>query len=278
MTATNRAPTRHLRRSLAAAVRATAAGVDMIKRPSHGVVVLAYHRVGAGTDSLVDLPVEMFRRQMDLLATDFNVVPLDEAIQRVKRGDTTSAVALTFDDGTTDFMSHALPIMAELNLPSSIYLATSFADTQTPFAWGAPPISWSDARDAVSSGLVTIEAHTHEHRVMDKVDAAAAAADLDRCNQLIEDNVGVAPRHFAYPKGVIGTSDVRSLVADRYRSAAGARVGVNTPGTDVYELRRSPIQSVDDGPWFERKAAGGLALEGHLREAANHIRYRRSVT
>jgi len=49
-------------------------------------------------------------------------------------------------------------------------------------------------------------------------------------------------------------------------------------GTDLYRLRRSPVQVQDGMVWFLRKARGGMALEDDLRVLRNRRRYAGTVT
>jgi hypothetical protein len=74
-------------------------------------------------------------------------------------------------------------------------------------------------------------------------------------------------------------------VGERFRSAALAGTRVNpyrtkqTPGgTDPQRLARSPIQASDGMQFFERKLAGGMALEDSFRRAMNRARYARAST
>jgi hypothetical protein len=48
--------------------------------------------------------------------------------------------------------------------------------------------------------------------------------------------------------------------------------------TDLHRLARTPVQRSDGMTWFRRKAAGGLALEGTLRERISGRRYAANVT
>jgi hypothetical protein len=90
---------------------------------------------------------------------------------------------------------------------------------------------------------------------------------------------------FAYPKAVPGTPDVARVVRERFRSAALAGTRVNPyrsahpdRGSDPYRLARSPIQVSDGMQFFERKLAGGMALEDSFRRAMNRARYARAET
>ena len=53
---------------LARSVKNLAATADRVRGPRRGVVVLIYHRVGAGSGLQVDLPVDLFAAQMEMLA------------------------------------------------------------------------------------------------------------------------------------------------------------------------------------------------------------------
>jgi peptidoglycan/xylan/chitin deacetylase (PgdA/CDA1 family) len=50
------------------------------------VTILIYHRVGGGSDSDVDLPVEQFEQQLDHLARHHRVISLDQAVAELTAG------------------------------------------------------------------------------------------------------------------------------------------------------------------------------------------------
>ncbi len=201
---------------------------------------------------------------------------LDTVIDGLESGAATSnSVALTFDDGTADFVDVVLPILVEYQLPATLYLSTGFVDSGTNYPADGVPVSWTGLRDAVSTGLVTVGAHTHNHVLLDRCSVAVATEELDRCNERIEDELGSAPIHFAYPKAIPARPDVEALVRSRYRSAAVAGTRPNLPGaTDLFRLNRSPIQNADGWEGFSRKVNGGMRTEDDIRRVINIARYR----
>jgi peptidoglycan/xylan/chitin deacetylase (PgdA/CDA1 family) len=269
-----------------AAVKATSVLADQVWRPPPGVVILLYHRVGARTPTAVDLPTALFDEQMRWLATRGLQVSIDDALTSLAEpaasGATPSApspVVVTFDDGTADLVEVALPILCHHRVPAVFYLATDFIEHSRPFPNDGVPLSWAAVREAVSTGLVTIGSHTDTHALLDRVDPATAAAELDRSRTLIEDRAGVSPVDFAYPKAVAGTAAVEALVRARFRSAAVGGCRPNPYGrTDLHRLTRSAIQLSDGMRYFERKARGGMALEDRLRRVVNRRRYASAVT
>lgn len=95
------------------------------------LLVLIYHRVRTEPDAMFpDEPdARMFREQMTVLAEDFRVLPLGEALTLQEQGRLPArAVAVTFDDGFADNATEALPILRELGLPATFFVATGYLD------------------------------------------------------------------------------------------------------------------------------------------------------
>lgn len=249
---------------------------DRVLKPADGLTVLIYHRVGGGSNSEVDLDVDTFRAQLEHLSAHRQVVTLDSAVDALRDGTPiTDAVVLTFDDGTADFCDVVVPALVDAGVPATLYAATHFIDTGAEFPWGAPPASWAGLSDAVATGLVTIGSHTHTHALLDRAEPAEIAAELDRSIDLIAEHIGVRPAHFAYPKALGGSPEAEAEVRSRFTSAALARSRVNVPGkTDLHRLWRTPIQRSDGDRYFAAKAAGGMRLEGELRDLVARVKYR----
>lgn len=252
----------------------------VVPSPTDGVVVLAYHRVGGHTPSAVDLPRDLFLRQMGHVAARADVLTLDAAARLLTpptddRITPSRQIVLTFDDGTADFMDEVLPVLVEYQLPATLFVATSFIDEQKLFPEHGVPLSWNALRECVSTGLVDVGAHTHTHLLLDRADDLTIDLELDVCNARIGDELNVAPRHFAYPKAVGGNSYADLAVRRRYLTASVAGTRPNVVGrTDPWRLHRSPIQTADGVDGFLLKADGGMRLEDDLRRAANKLRYR----
>ncbi|MBK7324192.1 MAG: polysaccharide deacetylase family protein [Candidatus Microthrix sp.] len=182
---------------------------------TEGIVVLAYHRIDGGGSSQMNLPPERFRGQLTDLAENFRVVSLDAALAELARvGAPTSpdvagrpTVVLTFDDGTADFATNALPVLEEFGLPATLYLATGPVESGASWPDGAPPLSWAQLSELGTSDLVTIGCHTHDHLLLDRADPQAVAVDLDRSIDLIGEPDGkpVRPtlptrKHWPHPQ------------------------------------------------------------------------------
>ncbi len=266
-------------RSLRQATKAVAAAADLVRRPDPGIVVLIYHRVGAGSGGQMDLPPERFDRQLRWLVEHHRVLDLDAAADELAGGTTVEpGVVLTFDDGTTDWVDHVLPTLDRHRVPATFYVATDFVERNLPFPADGRPLSWAGVRELAASDLVTIGSHTHTHALLDRLPADQVADELDRSVELLAEHTGSVVDHFAYPKAVAGSDVAERAVRGRFRTAVLAGTVANGPGTDLHRVARSPIQAADTDRWFRRKVLGGLRYEDALRDAANRFRYRNATT
>lgn len=93
--------------------------------------ILIYHRILDKPDQMLtsEPNVDTFRWQMEALVRNFNVIPLSSALEQLQNGTLPPrAVSITFDDGYRSTHDLALPILKELNLSATVFIATSHLD------------------------------------------------------------------------------------------------------------------------------------------------------
>lgn len=93
--------------------------------------ILIYHRVLEKPDSLTgdQCDKKFFEVQIRTLSRYFNVLPMSEAIQRLKEKNLPSkAACITFDDGYADNAKNALPILQKYGVPATFFIAAGFID------------------------------------------------------------------------------------------------------------------------------------------------------
>ena len=91
--------------------------------------VLIYHRVLPESDAL--FPDEMHASRFDgvcgWMASEFNVLPLDEALLRLTAGTLPArAACITFDDGYADNYHVVLPVLQRHGLKATFFIASGF--------------------------------------------------------------------------------------------------------------------------------------------------------
>lgn len=93
--------------------------------------ILIFHRVLPEIDPIFpDEPdARRFDQVMGWIKSWFNVLPLDIAVDALKKGSLPArAAAITFDDGYADNRTVALPILLRHQLPATFFIATGYLD------------------------------------------------------------------------------------------------------------------------------------------------------
>lgn len=103
------------------------------------LLILMYHAVVADNrpyELWTHVHVQRFREQIQFLNKHYQVLPLSEIMRRINNGESLPdyTAAVTFDDGFENNYTHAYPVLAEEQVPATIFLATGFLDSQT-FNW-----------------------------------------------------------------------------------------------------------------------------------------------
>jgi peptidoglycan/xylan/chitin deacetylase (PgdA/CDA1 family) len=136
--------------------------VTPLRKPKkRNLQILAYHRVNDDGDAYFPASqVKVFERQMRYVSKNFNVMPLEEAVELMAEGKLPeNSVAITFDDGYRDNFEHAYPILRKYGMPATIFL--------TAGAIGGGPAIWHDK-------VFELFRSTHERILRDIPDPGSA--------------------------------------------------------------------------------------------------------
>ena len=160
-----------------------AAGVDALARWQRRgqLAILMFHGVEAEPlsppcDYVLDTAT--LRRDLEYVRRCFHVLPLEDALERLRAGTLPNrAAALTFDDGTRNLATHAAPVLRDLRMPAAVFLATG--------AMGTDEALWPDrlwlafARAKVPDvDLTAVGLGTHSLRsAADRFEACDAAVE-----------------------------------------------------------------------------------------------------
>lgn len=172
-----------------------------------GVTVFAFHLVGAGTGSPVDIPVELFVRILEELREEARVLHLTAAAEALRKGEVDREVAvITFDDAYANFLEVAWPVLDRLDLPSTLFVPTDFVDGKC-----AGPLrgvgrlralSWASLKDLGFSGRVELGSHTKSHPDLRSLSRERVQQEVAGGQIAVRERTGLEPRAFAYPRGL----------------------------------------------------------------------------
>jgi peptidoglycan/xylan/chitin deacetylase (PgdA/CDA1 family) len=146
--------------------------------------ILMYHRVVVSPRGVRaptwNVTPERFRAQLaGLLRHGYRPWPLRKVLAAHLAGEELphKTFVVTFDDGYENVYRHAFPILRDLQVPATIFLATGYLDSPAPFpfdAWqGAgstelpadiwKPLTSAQCANMLASGLIELGGHTHSH-------------------------------------------------------------------------------------------------------------------
>ena len=105
-------------------------------RSTHDLRVVVYHGIGLQQSVCQrflndEVPLEVFERHLDFLQARYEIVPLEEGIERVKSGRPARPLAcITFDDGLQSVKTDAFPVLKRRGVPASVFLNTAVMDNK----------------------------------------------------------------------------------------------------------------------------------------------------
>lgn len=201
-----------------------AAGFSAISRRKlgSGFGILMYHRCtdhpAGGSSPTVNVTPGRLRKQLrGLLDRGFVPWTLRQAIaaQLSSESIPENVFVVTFDDGYENNLLNALPILEELGVPATIFIATAYLDSDQPYPFdnwdragfaSVPASSWrpmttAQCRELGAHELIELGAHTHTH------DAFAGRTeefrrDLAISVDIVRDRFGVDNPTFSFPFGL----------------------------------------------------------------------------
>jgi peptidoglycan/xylan/chitin deacetylase (PgdA/CDA1 family) len=163
------------------------------------------------------------------------------------------AVLITFDDGYHDNLENAFPILAAHGYPAVVFVPIAYLDDSRPLPHEEPllragihnpTLAW-DQLPELEAGGVRIEAHGIGHRRLAELRPDEALREITTSKLRLEERLGREVEAYAYVKG--SRADYRlehaSLVQQAgYKLGFTAVSGVNTPGTDRFQLLRYNVE------------------------------------
>ena len=223
--------------------------------------VLMYHSVGgAMPPRLRDLSVPAHRLEEQLQAlvgAGYALVGLTEALDRHAHGD--RVAALTFDDGYTDFLEVAVPVLARQGARSTLYVPTRHLGGHATWLADGGHLAILDAdavREVADLGH-EIGSHGAVHVPLDVLPGPVVAAQLRESRRALEDAVGRRVDSFCYPHGYHSRRLREHVRRAGYRNACTIGHRTSPVDEDPWAVSRLLV-----GPDHDGAAVLGLVHDG----------------
>lgn len=240
---------------------------SFLPRP-HAATILMYHSVAKG-DAFLSVSPEMFERQMKYLRdAQYDVVPLSELVRRMKAGESIErAVCVTFDDGYTDNLTVATPIMERYNIRGTLFVATGKIGGEFVTSDGdVMPMLDAVGVHTLETKAMEVMSHTYSHADLSLGSGEEAVRDAVHALDDLR-AIGCAPgKVFAYPKGRF-SAEVHDAIAANgaFEAAVTVQPGLVHLGDDLFTLSRNAVDSATSWPGFICALGRGSELSAMIK-------------
>lgn len=184
---------------------AAAAMVALASTPAQAdLVVLQYHHVDDSTPPSTSTSRSLFREQLAMVEElGLEVVPLLSGTRAALAGDTegTSRIAITFDDAYESVYDTAAPLLAERDMPYTIFVNTDAVG-------GHGYMTWDELAELAQDDRVTLANHSTDHGHLARKPGESGeawdqrvTASLDQAQQELKERLDQDVPMFAYPYG-----------------------------------------------------------------------------
>jgi peptidoglycan/xylan/chitin deacetylase (PgdA/CDA1 family) len=198
-------------------------------------------------------------------------VTLSEGLAALDRSNSDRCIALTFDDGYTDNLLSAAPILKAFGFRATCFVVAGQIGGYN--AWDAEilaarkPLMNSEQIDRWLAEGHEIGSHTITHPRLQSLSSAAAQEEIAGSRELLKRLTGAGIDHFCYPYGEFGSDTVATVAAAGYRAAVTTMRGIASVADHPLRLPRISING-DKGLFrFALKAATPYASLGGKRAA-----------
>jgi peptidoglycan/xylan/chitin deacetylase (PgdA/CDA1 family) len=214
------------------------------------IPILLYHSISDEPEPWIarySVDPKIFAQHVDLIAssgrTAMTVSDLRAAITGLVPMPP-RPMAITFDDGFSDFVDAAATLAAQ-GLPSTLYVTTGALGGRGPRPPDmalppAPMLDWSQLAD-LSAFLVEVGAHSHTHRQLDTLRTSAVVEEITLSKDLLEQSCQRPIESFAYPHG-FQCRRIRRVIAEAgHTSACAVMNALSSASDNVFSLARLTV-------------------------------------
>jgi peptidoglycan/xylan/chitin deacetylase (PgdA/CDA1 family) len=207
------------------------------------VPILMYHSLD-DSGSVISVSPAAFTQHMRLLAArGFHCIRLDELIDawNGRARLPPRPVVLTFDDGFANVLEVGLPVLREHGFRATVFAIPGLTGGSNEWPGQAsgiprlPLLSWAELRRLVE-GELEVGAHTMSHPRLSELTADEAEREITESRATLEQRLGCPVRTFAYPFGIVGSTD--DVVSQAFDAACGTRLGTARSTDERHELPR----------------------------------------
>ena len=244
-------------------------------------LVLVYHAIEPGPAPLCVEP-SLFREHLDVIAeAPVRAVGLDQLADQLEAGGPVEpSVAITFDDGFASMVEQAAPMLAERDLPATVFCVAGHLGGLSDWATApasAPRLRLAGAPELrdLAAGGVEVGSHGMSHLPLSRADEALER-EIVESRASLEEATGAAVHWFAHPYGSLPGARGRALIERTYSGAVTSENRAADAGSDRWRIPRVDVHYLRRPALLRRTLEGGGSYLAVRRAGARVRRLIRS--
>jgi peptidoglycan/xylan/chitin deacetylase (PgdA/CDA1 family) len=202
---------------------------------SDSAVIIMYHRFGETAYPSTNVTLDQLESHIrELKSGRYVVLPIPEIVARLLDGRPLPerAIGISVDDAYLSSYTEAWPRLKAAGFPLTLFVATQAVDLKH-----SGIMSWQQIRELAADG-VSIGSQTETHLHMPNAGAARNLQEIERSNGRFIDELGRAPRLFAYPYGEASLPVQNIAEGAGFTAAFGQHSGTISRTSNFYYLPR----------------------------------------
>ena len=195
--------------------------------------VLMFHHV---SDEHVDInescqctKSEFRKRLQNRLDLGYEFISVDQLYENLRLKKRGRYCCVTFDDVPHNFITSALPILEELDIPYCLFITTDFMKDKGY-------LSFNEVKSLCKKSLCTIGAHTVSHPKLRE--SPDSYGELKRSKETLEGIIGSEVKYLAYP---YGRQSSISIKVQKEAKMAGYKIAFSTIPTSINILSKNRL-------------------------------------
>jgi len=225
--------------------------------------VLCYHRVATQPSRFAVTPEQLDTQLRYLLRTGFQFIHARELVSGVPLP--SQPLLLTFDDGYTDTLELAQPVLLQHGAKATVFIVSSYVGDRAWWSADAGALMSVQQLHMLDPTLIELGLHSHAHRSFSSLSIDEIEADLrNNLAFFAMNDLAIAPV-LAYPYGARPKNSMAAL--SQRMTALGIRIAfrignrVNRlPIADLHQIQRIDVRGDESAIAFRRKLWIGKLL------------------
>jgi peptidoglycan/xylan/chitin deacetylase (PgdA/CDA1 family) len=219
--------------------------------------ILSYHNVATAPNDapykLLYVRPESFERQLwTLRRLGLRGVSTSEGIARLRNATSRGCVVLTFDDGYTDTLTTAAPLLKGYGFTATCYVVSGAVGTynrwDAEFLREKKPLMSLEQLDQWLAAGMEVGSHSLSHQRLHELPQEVARYEIAESRTALRNMLGIPIEHFAYPFGHFTADTVELVRRAGYSSAMTVLPGVARASDDPLRLPRILVNG-ERGLW-----------------------------